>query len=936
MAVQQAKRRDVEGASLADYFSMIEKRRVALVIFVVTGSVIVVFWQQVFGLANFIGDSDRLNSYLNIRLAEYDSLKQYGRMVGWDNHLFAGMSLAALHWMNVGADPVAWLLQLFERDQIYQVLGYVSICSILAACIAAYAYLRDVVGPGTLAAVGAVCYGLSVFSIHRMAQVDNAHLTVVAIPAALLAVRRIRPDNLFWPFLALCAILIALAHWGFLQEAGYAYLFFGIYALYRTAIFRRDGWMAAAAPFAIFAMASVVSLLFSSPRLLTVATDFFQLVRSDRINYTGFGQFVRFFHEGIYGRYFEEGLLLQNALNLNEGLQLVSSVTLILVVCHAILHPTTGAKRVIALVFSAMILALWRPEFLTRVLTEHVEIGISETMLFILFYAALLGAGACVFAWAVKLPVLAALRSAPAMDTRPLDTSFHLFAVVVLLLLVLTPEGYGIVHLLFGRADFTHTRLSVLLVLPLCTLFCIHVFALTSPSSGQGSVFVHEEPRLKLVAVVVGGLVAWLVHGPLIDRLVPLNAFELWPYDHFRAVPGVAIKMLITAGILGVSLLFCYRPIKSRDARPIVACLVASFALVETVSYAAFKVGGPQTWSYPVAFRNFNYLNVPTSVLRPPTEPRLAKVAADLEVEKYRSVLLSDPRGYRVAKSSHIGEFWQIRLIGGYGTGIPRRLAELPWSDKTQWLREIELTSISDADFQLLALLNVKYVLLLSPDLYFNVPSGAAGNVQRKIRSLEGATYTAEVVTVDGISFGALRNPVEALPRHFLAGSVTGVSQTPQVRLGLTSANNPGAPIISDIGRLREHSFAEKLSGTQTFDAGGDLAVTYQGDAIDIWVSPSIQRRFVVVNERYHPDWRARSGRSELSVLPTNAVMMGIVVPAGVDHVQLQFEPISARAHVLTVFAFVMIVLMAGGLRLVEARASNSSDRQFRSDQARK
>jgi hypothetical protein len=228
-----------------------------------------------------------------------------------------------------------------------------------------------------------------------------------------------------------------------------------------------------------------------------------------------------------------------------------------------------------------------------------------------------------------------------------------------------------------------------------------------------------------------------------------------------------------------------------------------------------------------------------------------------------------------------------------------------------------------------LALLNVKYILLLTPDLYFNVPSGGAGNVPRKIRSLEGVTYTAEIVTVDGVSFGALRNPVEALPRHFLAGSVTGVSQTPQVRLGLTSANNLGVPIISDIGRLQEHSFAEKLSGTQTFDAGGDLAVTHQGDAIDIRVSPSIQRRFVVVNERYHPDWRARSGQSELSVLPTNAVMMGIVVPAGVDRVQLKFEPISARAHVLTVFAFVVLVLMAGGLWLVEARASKSSDRQF-------
>src|SRR5262249_45430777 len=191
-----------------------QKELIALLI--IGCSVAVVFLQQIIGAAVFFGGFDRINSYLNIRLAEYDSLKRYGRVVVWDDQTFAGMSLAALHWMNVGADPIARLLQLFERDRVYQVLGYVSISSIFAACIAAYAYLRDLIGPGILASVGAVCYGLSVFSIHRMAQVDNAHLTVIAIPLAFLAIRRVRSDNLFWHFLALCLILISFYYWGLL------------------------------------------------------------------------------------------------------------------------------------------------------------------------------------------------------------------------------------------------------------------------------------------------------------------------------------------------------------------------------------------------------------------------------------------------------------------------------------------------------------------------------------------------------------------------------------------------------------------------------------------------------------------------------------------------------------------------------------------------
>src|SRR5262249_11712800 len=196
----------------------------------------------------------------------------------------------------------------------------------------------------------------------------------------------------------LCLILISLAYWGFLQEVAYAYLFFAAYALYRSGTFRRDGWAAIAAPTAVFAMASAVALLFSSPRLLTVGSDFFQLVRSDRFNYLNFGQLARFFHEGIYGRYFEEGLLLQNPLNLNEGLQLVSSVTLSLVVCYGILRLTTGSQRPVAWVFGAMILALWGPNLFHFIFAAPAPMGISQTTLLICSYTVLLGMGAYFFA----------------------------------------------------------------------------------------------------------------------------------------------------------------------------------------------------------------------------------------------------------------------------------------------------------------------------------------------------------------------------------------------------------------------------------------------------------------------------------------------------------------------------------------------------------
>src|SRR5438093_9358225 len=181
-----------------------------------------VFWHHVSGKATFIGDSDRLNSYLNVRLAEYDALKEQKRVPNWDTNMFGGFSVAALHWMNPGTDPVGFLLQLFPRDKLFRVLGYVTITLVWLSGVTAYFYIRDVAGTGIPTITAAIAYALSVFSLHRAAQVDNAHMTIVLIPLGLLAIRRATPNNLLWPFLVLASCMTALTYWGFLQEVGYA------------------------------------------------------------------------------------------------------------------------------------------------------------------------------------------------------------------------------------------------------------------------------------------------------------------------------------------------------------------------------------------------------------------------------------------------------------------------------------------------------------------------------------------------------------------------------------------------------------------------------------------------------------------------------------------------------------------------------------------
>src|SRR5262245_17069393 len=54
----------------------------AVVLVLLVCGVAFVFWQQLIGAAVFIGETDRLNTYLNMRLAEYDALRTYGAALG--------------------------------------------------------------------------------------------------------------------------------------------------------------------------------------------------------------------------------------------------------------------------------------------------------------------------------------------------------------------------------------------------------------------------------------------------------------------------------------------------------------------------------------------------------------------------------------------------------------------------------------------------------------------------------------------------------------------------------------------------------------------------------------------------------------------------------------------------------------------------------------
>jgi hypothetical protein len=188
----------------------------------------------------------------------------------------------------------------------------------------------------------------------------------------------------------------------------------------------------------------------------------------------------------------------------------VSSTTVALFVCFGLLRPTTRLELIAGLLFFAMIFAIGPiyhlPPTASWPSKELINIG--------LFFS-LLGFGV---AFAKLIPA----------TPRPTEATFHLLALIVTLVLILVPEAFYAVYLMF---DFTHTRLSILLLSPLCSLFAIYLAELKTLRSSSALAW-PSSARALLIAlgiILVAAVLPWLIHGPIFDQLVQNTPFRANP-----------------------------------------------------------------------------------------------------------------------------------------------------------------------------------------------------------------------------------------------------------------------------------------------------------------------------------------------------------------------------------------------------------------------
>ena len=930
-------------------------------------------WPHLSGEVTFIGDSDRLNTFLNIKLAETISIQETGRVPAWSEHSFMGYNLRGLYWMLPGANLDAYIHARLPIERLYWNAGLVTFGLLLVALLVAYAFLFDLTRRPLAAAIGAATFGCSALSLGRLAQVDSAYLTIALMPLAMLALRRQTEDVWRRWFAVLTGCIAVMLGLAFLQEAAYVLLLIGAYALFRAARTRSLN------PAAAFVAATLAGLLIASPRVITAGEEFELMFRTTQASYTGPTEVLRVLNDGMFGRYWEEAweVIGNVGFNIHEGVQTYSS--------------TVAAVLVLLLLFIVDLRKHLLPVgvlmgvFAAVLYTSRPKLGIATAL--------------------VTLMVAAFEYRAPEHRYRvPIsdrgEFGFHVCAFAISLGFVLVPALRAVLYYGFFKIDFLHSRVVVAAILPLAAVVAMLLAGLAKQidlahqeDTGCARLWTYGVCALVAVAalhLVVNGWDANLDITARKMRLLNLNLSV-----------GVVVRTVILLALTIVAILVLRSARAGPPSRAIVAVALAATIAFECFLYARERLLGEHTNTYPVAFRSGNYFSAPPGTLQPPSRECRAWLHERLADERYRSVVVADSARFHPFAAPHLSQFWQLRLLDGY-PGLPMKLAELPWPAGIANLRSIAFRSTKDVPWLLLSVLNVRNVIVLSEAFYYNVAYG--GKPERGCPGLAG--------------LAVLENPYPVLPRAFFVSKLlpmptedplkpierfTARSIGPgrilvkwwaQIRDGdvevqirrvgtarygtaagysplsdrqvVVGGLTPGAsyevrmrkinrrgkelfattsiPITMPIGMVDEISpslteddslvykafpydarlsaMVEGIESTSTFAVDGQVRAKYSADVMRFEFDPLQQARFLVINELFHPRWRAYvDGRPQL-VLLANRVMQGVEIPPGARMAELRFEPFSnTRAAVLLVALGVLIFatfLFAG--RVLSAR----------------
>lgn len=745
------------------------------------------------GARLFIGNPDRINTFLNIRKYAVDSLREFGRITAWNDKMFAGYDTSGLHWMLPELDPFGYLGALLPEAWLFWYSGWISCVFLFLAGGAFFALSRSYVENRLAAFASASMYVFSSFAVTRLAQVDWAFVLLALSPLAVLVLRRSDRQPMARSFLRLTVLIVAMATLSFLQEVSYVFAMLVLYASYRAVSTHR--WRT----LVVCLCAVCVGVAIASPRIYTVYESFVQLDRGPMETSVSAAQIFRWLNDGIFGRHPSEVAAASNAVTLSEGLQLYSSTFATLVILGGIARWRHAQPPAQAILFMAVF--GW-------ILGQQTSIWIAAG-----------GVGA---AW-----LLGRLRgwATPEREheaKEPDEVFCVLFLGLSLAVVLLDDVRFVLDQASFG-VDFTHSRIVVAALVPLNILLARYLAELWDCRRWDSEAPGHTWPTPLLVpAAAAGALLAalvlskswiglWLEPGQVALRLADRQGLVASELTVTMVAIGVFVALMLVAALVP-------------RVRNQVAATLGILMVMHAFHGAYDQIWSTSTQTYPAAFNGQNNYASPAAALQPP-ERRVREALQDrLENVRYRTVILGARNEFSGFPQPHLAEFYGLRLLGGYSTGVPVGLAGLPWPDGVREPRTLSFPTREVVDWPLLAFANVKYVALLDAALYHNV----RGDGDVPVAGLD----------VDRVR--VLENPLPVVPRHFFTSRVQ--PSDPEAQSATIRAETSSAPILD-----------------ATALAGGDIMLT--------WRSLSNEDGQLFIERRDGPNDQFR----ELGVVPSSA-----------------------------------------------------------------
>jgi hypothetical protein len=442
--------------------------------------------------------------------------------------------------------------------------------------------------------------------------------------------------------------------------------------------------------------------------------------------------------------------------------------------------------------------------------------------------------------------------------------------------------------------DFTHARVLIVGLLPLSVVVALILADLRPSNQPTGRAAI----MLWLMAAILAGLlvlgIEWIARTFPGSSLVQSSPALRVRHEAIARIgmSFVAVACLLVA-IRGWSLrqLSAGRVTHVRNfpMRANTAYWALGLAIgLQTFVGADYQINGTHTHTGPPFLAGNNYHSTKAS-FRTPTPDAIAALGRRLDNDNYRSVLLCDPNIAGGFCAGHVPEFWRLRVIDGYyGLGVPKRLAALPWRFGLG-LRTISHLNPDHLYWPILGLLNVKYAVKVDEALYRNNRAGP-GEVWRP--------PSPDDVRVE-------INPLPVVPRYYFARNAVPVAGVAQAASKLFDGDK-----LVDV---TETSFVENFSGPATYSGIGAISATGSGDHVKVTVEPAPVDRFLVANELYFPGWDATVDGKATAIYPTNAVMRGIVVPAGATTIDFSYTPFVRRGISFAFYGFAFLLVGVGG-----------------------